>query len=361
MRIATLTGLLVCASATAAAQTQPRPVDPASGVGAALDVRYQRVTDIGQNDLHAGQLGVDVQASWAPNGSLEIGAGWGVRASHVAIVGLGSRTRVGLPPLRIWAGTGSRFGRWALGLRFVTGASPALVGAEDAASNGEWAFLAVEGGASHHFDTFDFEAWLIGDAAYAGSTAFSGVGRLEVAFDGGPRAWFLRPHVAGTIVATTDLGWGGELWLGFSATFNTSSLRLVVGLTPPADPSANLVRVRLMWNLDLATARPMRTAEPKDAGTRSSSSQTNNSQEHLEEPANHPLQDRAQRTEGSARGWLSGIDERAVDDDRLLGTSCAARARAACKHPRAANASSGRLAVDWSHSDCLYLVTICSQ
>src|SRR5690606_15426316 len=122
-----------------------RPAAPSAGVSGLLDVRYQRIEGLGETALNAGQLGLEVEGRLLPDRLLGTGARRGLRGSTIVLEGFGARTRVGLPPLTVFVGTGARVDQTALGLRLLTGASFALLGVDDGSSNGEHAFAALEG------------------------------------------------------------------------------------------------------------------------------------------------------------------------------------------------------------------------
>lgn len=229
-------------SRTSAQVVSARPIAPATGVEAMLDARYQSVSGIGDAGLHAAEGGLSLAGHWAWH-LVELGVGWGVRMGGVSLQGIGARARVGLPPLRIWAGTGFSHDAWAFGIRLIGGASLALIGAEAAASNGERALVDLEGRTSARFGAVLVELGVGVGVAYAGEYAYSGIGHAQVGAELGERAWALRPFIGVGAAAATDIGFGGELLLGARFGLDPSEWRVTLGLRPWRDPSGEIVRL----------------------------------------------------------------------------------------------------------------------
>lgn len=254
--LAAALGLALVASRADAQSLLYRPAAPSAGVSGFADVRYQRV-DLGESELHAGQLGLEVEGRALPHPQLELGARWGVRASLVVLDELGDRARMGLPPLTVFVGTGGRVDEvLSLGLRLMTGASFALLGVDDLSSNGEHAFAALEGALAARWPVVSLEARVALGVAYAGSTAVSGILRAGAGADFGETTWPLRPYVGATLAFATDMDLGGELLLGATARVDDAPIRFGVGFSPWLDPSANVVRVWLAINAPIDDGPP---------------------------------------------------------------------------------------------------------
>ena len=253
--VATL-GFALVASRADAQSLLHRPAAPSAGVSGLADVRYQRV-DLGESDLHAGQLGLEIEGRALLHPQLELGARWGVRASLVVLDDFGDRARMGLPPLTIFVGTGGQVDEVvSLGLRLMTGASFALLGVDDLSSNGEHAFAALEGALAARWPAVSLEARVALGVAYAGSTAVSGILRAGAGADFGETTWLLRPYLGATLAFATDMDLGAELLVGATALIDDAPIRFGVGFSPWHDPSANVVRVWLAINAPIDGGRP---------------------------------------------------------------------------------------------------------
>lgn len=221
-----------------------RPVEPNTGVEAGLDGSYETV-----GSLHGAQGGLLVAARVAPDPGLELGAGWGVRASGAWLDDGAARARGGLPPLRAWIGTGGAIGEWRLGLRLEGGVSPSLLDAPEASSNGEHGFLSLTGELAVATALYRARVALRVGAAYSGALAWAGIGTLRAGVELGPTTWRARPFVAVYGAVATDLGWSGRPALG--AVFDLEAGSLAIELLGPGGATGELVTLVATWRLGL--------------------------------------------------------------------------------------------------------------
>ncbi|MCA9608044.1 MAG: hypothetical protein KC619_20690, partial [Myxococcales bacterium] len=180
---------------------------------------------------------------------VELGAGWGVRASGAWLEDGAGRARAGLPPLRVWIGTGDAFGDWRLGLRLEGGVSPSLLDAPEVSSNGEHGYLALTGEALVVTELWRGRVALTLAAAYAGELAFAGIGRLRAAVELGPTAWPVRPYALVVAAVATDLGLAGRPGVGLVADLDAGAL--AVEVLGPNGATGELVTLALVWRLGL--------------------------------------------------------------------------------------------------------------
>lgn len=233
MRVIALWLLLVPASARAQGG-DPRPAAPSTGLEVALDASYEEAAA-----LRGAQGGLQVAARVALHEAFELGAGWGARASGAWLDGGPGRSRAGLPPLRAWVGTGGAAGDWRFGLRLEGGASPSLVGAPEASSNGEHGYLMLGGEALVITALYRARVAVGVRAAYSGALAWAGIGRLRVAVELGPAAWSVRPYAVVVAAIATDLGAAGRPGLGVIAELEAGAL--AVELLGPNGATGELV------------------------------------------------------------------------------------------------------------------------
>ncbi len=237
-----LAALFVLAPAVARGQGgDPRPAAPGTGLEVALDASYEEASA-----LRGAQGGLQVAARVALHEAFELGAGWGVRASGAWLDDGPGRSRAGLPPLRAWVATGGAAGDWRFGLRLEGGASPSLVGAPDASSNGEHGYLTFRGEALVITALYRARVALAVGAAYSGALAWAGIGRLRAAVELGPVDWPARPYAVVVGAIATDLGAAGRPGLGVIATLEAGAL--AVELLGPSGATGELVSlVATVW------------------------------------------------------------------------------------------------------------------
>jgi len=91
-----------------------------------------------------------------------------------------------------------------------------------------------------------------GGAAYAGESAWAGVGDARVGVSFIVHGWSTRPYVEGRFFASTDMGYAARAGLGLITRIDDHWLRVGFTVGFPDDPTGLLFALQIGWLLDLS-------------------------------------------------------------------------------------------------------------
>lgn len=167
---------------------------------------------IAAESVEGGAIGVRSRGGVAVHEALELGGGWGWRASWLGARDLGAIGRLGFVPWRVWAGTGFRWDGGAFGARLAASLGPRLAGVAQLDAGGEAWSLGLALSAGHAWP--GIEARLDADVVWLNREAPSVAYGAALAIVAGDADAPVRPAGALEVRGSNDLGASPRLRLG---------------------------------------------------------------------------------------------------------------------------------------------------